>query len=99
MGSDPHYIQVKLSSAQEKVMFYMSRRNANNRPKNISVYVSNDGETFSDSPVAEIPNLEGRSSVQDCFSPEINLGGSYQYLRFVVTATNTGTQFFTASEF
>ena len=80
-------------------MFYMSRRNANNRPKNISVYVSNDGETFSDSPVAEIPNLEGRSSVQDCFSPEINLGGSYQYLRFVVTATNTGTQFFTASEF
>lgn len=98
-GSDPHYIQVKLSSAQEKVMFYLSRRNVNNRPRNISVYASNDGETFSDSPVAEITNLEGRSSVQDCFSPEINLGGSYQYLRFVVTATNTGTQFFTASEF
>lgn len=105
MGSDPHYIQVKLSSAQKKVMFYLSRRNANNRPKNISVYVSNDGETFSDSPVAVIPNLEGRTSVQDCFSPEIDLGGSYQYLRFVVTATNTGdtnnggVQFFTASEF
>ena len=86
-------------------MFYLSRRNANNRPKNISVYVSNDGETFSDSPVAVIPNLEGRTSVQDCFSPEIDLGGSYQYLRFVVTATNTGdtnnggVQFFTASEF
>ncbi|MGM9693068.1 MAG: discoidin domain-containing protein [Alloprevotella sp.] len=98
-GSDPHYIQVKLSSAQEKVMFYMSRRNVNNRPRNISVYVSNDGATFSESPVAEITNLEGRTSVQDCFSPEIDLGGSYQYLRFVVTATNTGTQFFTASEF
>ena len=98
-GSDPHYIQVKLSSAQEKVMFYMSRRNNNNRPKNISVYASTDGTTFTENPVAEIANLEGRSSAQDYFSPEIDLGGSYQYLRFVVTATNTGTQFFTASEF
>ncbi|MGN1241557.1 MAG: discoidin domain-containing protein, partial [Alloprevotella sp.] len=98
-GSDPHYIQVKLSSAQEKVMFYMSRRNNNNRPKDISVYVSNDGETFSESPVAQFSNLEHHSYINDFFSPEINLGGSYQYLRFVVTATNTGTQFFTASEF
>lgn len=98
-GSAPHYIQVKLSSAQEKVMFYMSRRNKNNRPKNISVYASTDGTTFTENPVAEIANLEGRSSAQDYFSPEIDLGGSYQYLRFVVTATNTGTQFFTASEF
>lgn len=98
-GSAPHYIQVTLSSAQEKVMFYMSRRNNNNRPKNISVYASTDGTTFSTDPVAQIANLEGRSSAQDYFSPEIDLGGSYQYLRFVVTATNTGTQFFTASEF
>lgn len=98
-GSDPHYIQVKLSSAQEKVMFYMSRRNNNNRPKDISVYVSNDGETFSESPVAQLSNLEHHSYINDFFSPEINLDGSYQYLRFVVTATNTGTQFFTASEF
>lgn len=98
-GSAPHYIQVKLSSAQEKVMFYMSRRDKNNRPKNISVYASTDGTTFTENPVAEIANLEGRSSAQDYFSPEIDLGGSYQYLRFVVTATNTGTQFFTASEF
>lgn len=100
-GSDPHYIQVKLSSAQEKVMFYMHRRtqNGSNRPKNISVYVSNDGETFSESPVAQLSNLEHHSYINDFFSPEINLGGSYQYLRFVVTATNTGTQFFTASEF
>lgn len=80
-------------------MFYMSRRNNNNRPKDISVYVSNDGETFSESPVAQLSNLEHHSYINDFFSPEINLGGSYQYLRFVVTATNTGTQFFTASEF
>lgn len=101
-GSNPHYIQVKLSEAKDKVMFYMHRRensNNNNRPKTIKVYTSTDGTTFSDEPVATLDNLEGRSSVASYYSPEIDLGGSYQYLRFVVTATNTGTQFFTASEF
>lgn len=98
-GSDPHYIQVKLSEAKDKVMFYMSRRNANNRPKTIKVYTSTDGTNFSAEPVATLDNLEGRSSVASYYSPEIDLRGSYQYLRFVVTATNTGTQFFTASEF
>lgn len=112
VGTTPHYIQVKLSAAQEKVMFYMARRNANNRPKTIKVYASNDGETYTEAPVATLTNLEGRSSVASYYSPEINLGGSYQYLRFVVTETNTGAsakqdnnssnpaiQFFTLSEF
>ena len=101
-GSDPHYIQVKLSVAKDKVMFYMHRRensSNNNRPKTIKVYTSTDGTNFSAEPVATLDNLEGRSSVASYYSPEIDLGGSYQYLRFVVTATNTGTQFFTASEF
>ena len=98
-GSAPHYIQVTLSEAKDKVMFYMSRRNANNRPKTIKVYTSTDGTTFSAEPVATLDNLEGSSSVASYYSPEIDLGGSYQYLRFVVTATNTNTQFFTASEF
>lgn len=101
-GSDPHYIQVKLSAAKDKVMFYMHRRensSNNNRPKTIKVYTSTDGTNFSAEPVATLDNLEGRSSVASYYSPEIDLGGSYQYLRFVVTATNSGTQFFTASEF
>lgn len=101
-GSDPHYIQVTLSEAKDKVMFYMHRRensSNNNRPKTIKVYTSTDGTNFSEQPVATLDNLEGRSSVASYYSPEIDLGGSYQYLRFVVTATNTGTQFFTASEF
>ena len=101
-GSDPHYIQVTLSEAKDKVMFYMHRRensSNNNRPKTIKVYTSTDGTNFSAEPVATLDNLEGRSSVASYYSPEIDLGGSYQYLRFVVTATNTGTQFFTASEF
>lgn len=98
-GSDPHYIQVKLSAAQSKVLFYMKRRNNNNRPSTIKVYVSEDGTTFGAEPVATLENLEGRDGVADYFSPEIDLGGDYQHLRFVVTATNTGTQFFTLSEF
>lgn len=101
-GSDPHYIQVTLSEPKDKVMFYMHRRensSNNNRPKTIKVYTSEDGRTFSADPVATLENLEGRSSVASYYSPEIDLGGSYQYLRFVVTATNSGTQFFTASEF
>lgn len=103
-GSDPHYIQVKLSSAQEKIMFYMKRRNENNRPRTIKVYVSEDGTTFSENPVATLENLEGRDEVADYFSPEIALGGSYQYIRFVVTETNNqqqinNVQYFSLSEF
>lgn len=98
-GSNPHYIQVNLSEAQNKVLFYMKRRNNDNRPRTIEVYVSDNGTTFSENPVATLENLEGRDEVADYFSPEINLGGNYQYIRFVVTATNTNTQFFTLSEF
>lgn len=98
-GSDPHYIQVKLSEAQSKVLFYMKRRNNNNRPSTIKVYVSEDGTTFGAEPVATLEYLEGRDGVADYFSPEIDLGDSYQHIRFVVTATNTGTKFFTLSEF
>ena len=101
-GTAPHYIQVTLSEAKDKVMFYMHRRensSNNNRPKTIKVYTSEDGRTFSADPVATLENLEGRSSVASYYSPEIDLRGSYQYLRFVVTATNSGTKFFTASEF
>ena len=98
-GSDPHYIQVKLSEAKDKVLFYMKRRNNNNRPRTIQVYVSDNGTTFGAEPVATLENLESRSEVADYFSPEINLGDNYQYIRFVVTSTNTGSQFFTLSEF
>ena len=105
-GTTPHYIQVTLSEAQRKVLFYMKRRdnNNNNRPRTIKVYVSADGETFGESPVTTLENLECRSEVTDYFSPEIDLGGSYQYVRFVVTETNNqqaknGVQYFSLSEF
>lgn len=103
-GTNPHYIQVNLSSAQSKVLFYMKRRDNNNRPRTIQVYVSDNGTTFGAEPVATLENLECGSEVADYFSPEIDLGDSYQHVRFVVTETNNqqqknGVQYFSLSEF
>ena len=98
-GTDPHYIQVELSEAQQYIMFYMAKRNSdnNNRPKTIKVYVSNDGTNFGTEPVATLENLYFLGNPY--YSPSIDLGAAYKYVRFVVSETNTNTQFFTASEF
>lgn len=96
-GTDPHYIQVELSEAQQYIMFYMAKRNGNNRPKTIKVYVSNDGMSFGTEPVATLENLHNLGDPY--YSPQINLGEAYKYVRFVVSETNTGTKYFTASEF
>ena len=98
-GTDPHYIQVELSEAQQYIMFYMAKRDGsnNNRPSTIKVYVSSDGTNFGTDPVATLENPHYLGDPY--YSPQINLGGSYKYVRFVVSSTNTGTQFFTASEF
>lgn len=94
-----HYIQVELSEAQQYIMFYMAKRNSdnNNRPKTIKVYVSNDGTTFGTEPVATLENLHFLGNPY--YSPSIDLGAAYKYVRFVVSETNTGTKYFTASEF
>lgn len=96
-GTDPHYIQVELSEAQQYIMFYMAKRNANNRPKTIKVYVSNNGTEFGTEPVQTLDNVYYLGDPY--YSPLIDLGAAYQYVRFVVSSTNTNTKFFTASEF
>lgn len=94
-----HYIQVELSEAQQYIMFYMAKRNSdnNNRPKTIKVYVSNDGTDFGTEPVATLENLYLLGNPY--YSPSIDLRAAYKYVRFVVSETNTGTKYFTASEF
>ena len=94
-----HYIQVELSEAQQYIMFYMAKRNSdnNNRPKTIKVYVSNDGTDFGTEPVATLENLHFLGNPY--YSPSIDLGAAYKYVRFVVSETNTNTKYFTASEF
>lgn len=92
-----HYIQVELSEAQQYIMFYMAKRNGNNRPATIKVYVSNDGTEFGTEPVATLENLHYLGDPY--YSPSIDLGAAYKYVRFVVNSTNTNTKFFTATEF
>ncbi len=99
-GTDPHYIQVELSKAQQYIMFYMAKRDDgtnNNRPATIKVYVSSDGTDFGTAPVATLENLYYLGDPY--YSPQIDLGGSYKYVRFVVSSTSSNTLFFTASEF
>ena len=54
--------------------------------------VSNDGTSFTD-----ITTLNNYGD--DYLSQKIDFSGSYRYVRFTVTATNTNTKYFTASEF
>ena len=91
---EAHYIQADLGSTQTGIYLYFYKRtqNNNNIPKTIVVSVSNDGTSFTD-----ITTLNNDGD--DYLSQKIDFSGSYRYVRFTVTATNTNTKFFTASEF
>lgn len=103
--AEDHYLQAELNDAVDAFYFYFKKRsqNNNNRPTSITIYGSNDGTSFTE--VTTINSgLPTESSVIDYASNKINLGASYKYIRFTVTATNTGAKanshvFFTFSEF
>ena len=103
---EDHYLQAELAEPVDAFFFYYKKRsgNNNNRPTSITISGSNDGTTFTD--VTTISSgLPTSSSVLEYVSNKIELGGSYKYIRFTVTATNTnaktgnGHVFFTFSEF
>jgi len=103
---EDHYLQATLSEAVDAFYFYFKKRSQNqaNRPTSITIYGSNDNSNFT-----EITTINSgfptTSDVLDYASSKINLGASYKYIRFTVTATNTGATssnghvFFTFSEF
>ncbi len=105
-----HYLQIQADmSAQDAVRFLFRKRYNNNynRPTDILVQGSTDGENFVD--ITEI--TDGLPATQDEYtdpyycSPALNVSGkNYQYIRFTVKATNNGANnnghvFFTFSEF
>ena len=100
-GSGVHYIQADLGEGNsiDEFYFYMKPRsgNGNNRPKNITVYGSNDinGE-FTE--IADVTTtLDG--SMTPYLSAKLGTDGTnYRYIRLTVTSTNSGSQFFTLSE-
>ena len=100
-GSGVHYIQADLGEGNNvgAFYFYMKPRsgNGNNRPKNITVYGSNDlnGEFTQ---IAQFTTtLDG--SMTPYMSPKLgDEMAKYRYIRLTVTSTNTSTTFFTLSE-
>ncbi|MBO4801504.1 MAG: discoidin domain-containing protein [Bacteroidaceae bacterium] len=106
-GAD-HYLQAELTEPVDEIQFYFKKRqdNNNNRPTDIVISVSNDGENFED--VDELTQEENGlptdASVIDYLSEPIDLGAKYKYVRFTILATNSGAKtgdhvFFTFSEF
>ncbi|MDE7166507.1 MAG: discoidin domain-containing protein [Bacteroidaceae bacterium] len=102
---EDHYLQAELPEAKNDLIFYFKKRstNNNNRPTAITISASKDGENFTD--ITSITEgLPTDANVIDYTSTKIDLGDSYNFLRFTVTATNTGATanghvFFTFSEF
>ena len=100
-GSGVHYIQADLgeNNSIDEFYFYMKPRsgNGNNRPKNITVYGSNNinGEFTK---IADVTTtLDG--SMNPYLSAKLGTDGTnYRYIRLTVTSTNTGSKFFTLSE-
>lgn len=93
-----HYIEVELSEATRNIFCYFSRRNVNNRPSVVKVLAGNSADALTE--VATLNLAESTDNdVQAFFSGAIDLGAAYTHLRFVVTKTNTGSKFFTLSEF
>ncbi len=103
--AEDHYLQAELTEAVDAIHFYYKKRsqNNNNRPTSITLAGSNDGTTFTDITTIN-SGLPTSATELDYASDKISLGAAYKYLRFTVTATNTGAAsnghvFFTFSEF
>ena len=73
-------------------------QNNNNRPTTMVVSASNDGENFTEVTTLD-EGFPTEASVIDYMSSVVDLGAAYKYVRFTVTATNSGSKFFTFSEF
>ena len=103
-----HYLQAELPEAVKDFYIYFKKRsqNNNNRPTDIIVSGSNDGESFTQ--ITEInEGLPTGSTPIDYISAKISGAEAYKYLRFTIIDTNNhavdksaeGHKFFTFSEF
>lgn len=93
-----HYIQAELEAPVSGFYFYMKKRLQNdaNRPVSITVY----GCDTPEGSYEKIADVETTlAETEDYLSAKIECNTPYQYLRFEVNSTNTGTKFFTLSEF
>ena len=95
-----HHLQMEVSEPTESIFFYFKKRsqNNNNRPTDITIFGSNDGDAFT-----EITTINSgfptEAAVLDYTSEIITASEAYKHFRFVVNATSNNTAFFTFSEF
>ena len=101
-----HYLQAEVSEEVKDFYFYFKKRdgNNNNRPTEIEVLGSSDGEEFTTiTTITE--GLPTDAGTIDYFSAPITSASNVKYIRFVVKETNNngkeagGHPFFTFSEF
>lgn len=109
-STDFHHLQIQADmSAQTAVRFISRKRTQNsaNRPTTILVQGSTNGTDFEDiQTLTNLPSTSDDTTNPYYYSPALDVNGkNYQYIRFVVKATNNGAAdasshpFFTYSEF
>jgi len=95
-----HYLQAEVNEPVKDFFFYFKKRshNNNNRPTDITVLGSNDGQEFKEI-ITINTGFPTDAADLDYASAVINASEAYKHFRFVVNNTNSGTVFFTFSEF
>ena len=104
--SDTHFLQINLGEGNALSEFVLNDAlrmgsNNNNRPTEIVILGSNDGENWTEARTLtqEADGLPTEAGDDSYTSDLINLGAAYEYIRFNITKTNNETIFFTFSEF
>ncbi len=104
---DYHYLQVELNEAMKDFYFYFKKRqgNNNNRPTEIEILGSVDGNEFTTIKTIN-SGLPTDAAVTEYISDVVSSATNVKYVRFVVKATNNSAKdkgdehpFFTFSEF
>ena len=104
-GSAPHYLRVDMGEGETITQFkfsYTTRNNGNNCPTTIVVEGSNDagGNGTYTTITTLTKDANGLPDVYATFNSEtITSTVPYRYIRFRVTATESGDSFFVMSEF
>lgn len=97
----PHWMQVELSKELQVFRFqYAPRGNNSNKPTDFDLFGSLDGEYWE---LIKNFTLEADklpvTSTEEYKSPTITAPNPFKYLKFSVNETNTGTVYWTMSEF
>ena len=99
-----HYLQFALNKFVKNFRFYFKKRSQNNdnRPKEILIEGSVDGNTFEEIETIS-DGMPSGAAPTDYYSDEITASKAYKYLRFTVKKTHSDQSsdnpFFTFSEF